>query len=158
LAFEPAPETFRMLKRNVERNDLKGVVLYNKALSDKEGELMFYGDLSEGSSLFREGKGAIVDVVRLSPFIKREIDLLKMDIEGAEEKVLNELAVSGKLSMIQKINVEYHHHLFREEKDELSGFVKILEDFGFGYQIFDVTGVPYRKGSRNIMKIFAYRK
>lgn len=31
------------------------------------------------------------------PFIDQDIDLLKMDIEGAEQRVLQELAAAGKL-------------------------------------------------------------
>jgi len=36
---------------------------------------------------------------KLSEFLDRDVDLLKMDIEGAEEDVLHELATSGKLGL-----------------------------------------------------------
>jgi FkbM family methyltransferase len=36
-AFEPDPETFKMLRRNVEQNSLSYVYLYNVALSDQQG-------------------------------------------------------------------------------------------------------------------------
>ena len=40
-AFEPDKKCFEILKKNVEENNLKNVVLINKAASDKEGEKFF---------------------------------------------------------------------------------------------------------------------
>ena len=71
---------------------------------------------------------------KLSQFLDRDVDLLKMDIEGAEEDVLHELATSGKLRFVKRMHVEYHHHI-DPRKNALSRILKILEDNGLGYQI-----------------------
>ena len=75
-----------------------------------------------------------MEAVRLSECLDEEVDFLKMDIEGSETAVLHELSSSGKLRRIRQMAVEYHHHL-RPEADDLSGFLRVLEESGFGYQL-----------------------
>jgi hypothetical protein len=57
-----------------------------------------------------------------------------MDIEGAEDLVINEIASQGKLKLINEMVIEYHHHLNPKE-DNFSNIIKVLEANGFGYQI-----------------------
>src|SRR5262249_17757715 len=80
------------------------------------------------------GEKVKVAAHRLSSFIEKPVDLLKVDIEGAETIVLPELAKSGKLSLVKKMHLEYHHHI-SGSLDQLSSVLKLLEEFGFGYQI-----------------------
>jgi FkbM family methyltransferase len=141
IGFEPDPETFHVLKNNIEENHLIGVDVYQCALSSEEGTVKFFhDDRQKGSllmSLYQErlaGDVIIVPARLLSPFITREVELLKMDIEGAEAVVLPELAESGKLQMVKQIHLEYHHHI-RQQKDELSPILKLLEDNNFGYYL-----------------------
>src|SRR5438105_3045769 len=42
IAFEPSRETFKLLKLNVEQNNLHDVELVNAAVSDRAGEIDFY--------------------------------------------------------------------------------------------------------------------
>jgi FkbM family methyltransferase len=141
IAFEPDPATFSMLKRNIETNRLDEVALNNFALSSEDGELTFHRSAEKSGSLMMStsierlrGDSTQVSAKRLSPLITSQVDLLKMDIEGAEHAVLPELAATGKLSLIKQMHIEYHHHIVANE-DRLSGILKLLEDAGFGYQI-----------------------
>lgn len=160
LGFEPAPETFKLLSENVKNNRLKNVRLENKAVSNVEGRLEFCGDKSKTSSLIKErgsGEGTEADVVKSSQYIDREVSFLKLDVEGVEDLVLEDLAAAEKLKMIQQMVIEYHHHFIGDE-DRLSRFLKIFEDHNFGYQIEGSSEPPYnRMESENIM-IYAYRK
>lgn len=117
LAFEPDKITYQILKKNVESNQLKGVQLYNYALSDVEGEEPFYGESeieldSCGNTLNRnwgDRFGFIENTansVLLSSYLKDRIDFLKMDIEGAEIKVLKE--IEHLFPLIHEIAIEYH--------------------------------------------------
>jgi FkbM family methyltransferase len=160
LGFEPAPGTFQVLSENVKNNRLKHIRLENKAVSNEEGKLAFYGDRSKTSTLIKErgtGESAEVDVVRLSKYIDRKVSFLKLDVEGAEELVLNDLAAADKLRMIQQMIVEYHHH-FTGDSDRLSRFLKILEDHNFGYQIEGSSESPYTRMEEENIMIFAYQK
>lgn len=160
LAFEPAPETFKLLRENVKRNRLEQVRLENKAVSNVEGKMAFYGDKSVKSSLLPERgqeTSIEVDVVRLSGYIDRTVSLLKLDVEGVEDLVLEDLAASGKLAMIEQAAIEYHHHI-SWDVGRLPRFLKILEDHHFGYEIQARRDPTHdRTGFEDIM-IYASRK
>ena len=159
LAFEPAPNNFKFLSKNVKENNLENIILMNKAVSNEEGKMTFYGDDSLTSSLFREqgGKEIEIEVTKLSNFIDRTVDFLKIDIEGAESLVLENLAAENKLIMVRQMIIEYHHHIIKDV-DVLSKFLKILEDNNFGYQIVGSTGPPYKKMKFQDIMIYAYQK
>jgi hypothetical protein len=97
-----------------------------------------------------------VEAVRLSPFIQGEVDLLKMDIEGAEGSVVRELAEAGKLKWIKEMFIEYHHHLNPNE-DDLSQLFRIFEQNGFGYQIHSAFRRPFVRRVFQDIQIYAYR-
>jgi len=138
--FEPSKAIFNVLEQNVKDNDLEGVVLYNKAVSDKPGKLDFFYDDNQLGSFYgmQSGKpvqsAETVEAVTLSSYINEEVDFLKIDIEGAEEAVLLEMAESGKLGLVKQMVIEYHHHL-DVDKDRFSCILSLLENQGFGYQI-----------------------
>lgn len=161
LGFEPAPETFKLLQANVKRNRLREVTVLNMAVSNEEGTIKFYGDASLKSSLFfQEGKNEIeVKATRLSRYIDRKVDFLKIDVEGAEELVLSDLASTGKLDLVEQMVIEYHHHQEKKEDlDALARFLKILEDHKFGYMIEGITALPFRRAGYEDILIFAYQK
>jgi len=89
-AFEPGEECFDLLKENVKENKADNVILINKALSNKEGDIKFYVNKKDkaSSSLLEETKDLGVEVIVKGTTLDKEvpepIDFLKMDIEGAE--------------------------------------------------------------------------
>lgn len=86
-AFEPEKECFEILKKNVEKNDLKNVALINKAVGDKNDQRAMIKDKSNyGNSKITEGKGT--ECVRLDDVIEGKVDLIKIDVQGYEEKVI----------------------------------------------------------------------
>src|SRR5262249_32185240 len=119
VAFEPDPFTFEILRRNITQNQLSHVDLHQIALTSRGGEIELFRDAStDRSSLTmsilpqrHNGPSIVVPARRLSEFISSDIDLLKIDIEGAEREVLNELATSGKLRNVKRLHLEYHHHI-----------------------------------------------
>lgn len=167
IAFEPDRRTFEVLQTNVRDNRLENVELHNQAISPSEGSIDFFSDPSHPGSLMmstarerfsgREVDSQRVEAVRLSPFIQEEVDLLKMDIEGAEGAVMLELAESGKLRWIKQIFLEYHHHLNPEE-DHLSQLFRLFEENGFGYQLHSPFKRPFFRRAFQDMQIYAYRR
>ena len=103
-AFEPNPETFAILKRNVA--DLAHVTPVNAAIfpTDKTRESYFARFAGDGEGgltryigdTFREGivtPTFQVDVLR--PEVLGHADIIKIDIEGGEAEVLAALDLSG---------------------------------------------------------------
>jgi len=164
IAFEPDKRTFGILKKNVELNKLKDVELFNKAAYNSEGIIEFYYDSDHPGSLIMSTKKERllkdhekVHSVLLSNFVERPVDFLKMDIEGAEDLVIEELSQQNKLKLIKEICIEYHHHI--EPKDDtFSKILKILEENGFGYQISTFLKPPFNKEKFQDILIYAYQK
>jgi len=159
IGFEPAPGTFKLLSENIRQNGLRNVVLYNKAVGNTEGTMKFYGDDSLTASLIESrnvGSVSEVDVVKLSRYIDRPVSFLKLDVEGAESLVLEDLNAASKLRMIKYMTIEYHHHI-QKDADNLSTFLKTLEDNNFGYQI-ETSPEPFSDRSYQDVMIYAYQK
>lgn len=145
LAFEPNPQNFKILKTNVIKNDLKGVELVNAALTDREGEINFYVK-KKGKSPWTWGDSIIKNVwydpethetikVKarcLSSYINKKVDLIKLDIEGLEEQVLEE--ISGKLRFVGEIVVEFHGSSTNKQ-NRLENILSILDKNSFDYTI-----------------------
>jgi hypothetical protein len=90
------------------------------------------------SSLLPErmsGRRITVPAVRLADELGGEgaIDLLKMDVEGAEAALLADLARTGRLRQVRNIAVEFHHNL--RGAGRLSRTLQLLEDAGFRYTL-----------------------
>lgn len=164
IAFEPDQATFGMLKQNVSRNGLTDVTLVNKALYDAKGTVTFYVSPDQPGQLVQStrkeslahSKAELVETELLSEHIEGTVDFLKMDIEGAEEKVMKDLLETGKLSSVREMVIEYHHHITQDE-DRLGTFLGMMEGCKFGYQIKAPLMPPFKRGEFQGMLIYAYR-
>ena len=102
-SFEPHPNNFKMLEKNIQLNNFNNIYLNNYALSDHDGEIKFYnskGDTPPGFSSVNhrfiekdaDTKVCIarnVSSVLSSELSKKRISLIKIDIERAELPLLN---------------------------------------------------------------------
>lgn len=98
--FEPNPAVRAGLTTNLELNGLRNVVVHDEAMTSQSGTVRFYASAwNENSGISsiipgqgRSEKGEEVPCVSLDDFAAtlgdRHIDLLKIDIEGAELEVI----------------------------------------------------------------------
>lgn len=96
-AFEPMPATFRILEEHVRLNRLSNVTLNQAALWNENGELELGSDEGQ-SGLWSVGLAAgdptpvKVRAVKFDDYVREHgitrVDLIKMDIEGAEPFML----------------------------------------------------------------------
>lgn len=90
IAVEMNPATFKRMRFNVELNFDCDLTLLNAAIGDQIGSVeLSVGQGSTGDSIFRKNCDSasvrVVQMVTLDAIVgDHEIDLLKMDIEGAE--------------------------------------------------------------------------
>jgi len=122
LCFEPDEDNFQLLKKNVEKNGLTNITVYNLALTDSEGNgILYRGDASINSSLFaREGTHAAkVNFRRLSSMLSTEVDILKLDVEGAEKTIIDDLILTGKIKLVNNIIMEYHPEITGAKPQEM---------------------------------------
>lgn len=110
-SFEPDKETYLLLEKNIKVNNLKKVYTFNKALSNKNGKIDFYIDSKQKGSLVMSAipqrnpsSKLSVESISLSKLIEKEklkyIDLIKMDIEGLESFVIEDL---NKKEILKKV-------------------------------------------------------
>ena len=169
IGFEPGPETFPILEKNVTQNHLTNVRIENKAVSKENGFIPFFiskespaigGWSVEGArehGAYQEHSHQ-VEATPLSLYITQLVDLLKIDIEGAEDDVIEELTASGKLSMVKRIILEYHHHMIDVNEDRFARVLQIFEDHGFGYQFNSIEQAVPEKKYRNVLILDVYNK
>ncbi|MES2953244.1 MAG: FkbM family methyltransferase [Patescibacteria group bacterium] len=113
-AFEPEPKNFELLKRNIALNNLTNVVCEQKALAERSGSDALYrdeqnlGNMSFAAANIPEShRGAVLTVssVTLDEYCKDiPVDFIKMDVQGAEGKVLEgglETARKAKVMLIE---------------------------------------------------------
>lgn len=105
IAFEPIPETFRMLSNNIKINGLNDVITaYNVGVGSSccDGEIDFMSSDNIGGTsikiLTKKHKYAL-NIVSLDQFKLnlKKIDFIKIDVEGFEIEVLK-----GMLNIIKK--------------------------------------------------------
>lgn len=149
VAFEPNPNAFRLLQRNVEANGLRNVELYDVALSDRDGDISFFISTDPGTLLgsTRSDYGGSVELnggsvelkaraERLSGYFRRleRIDLVKIDVEGSELKIIDELIEASALRQADQYIIEYHHRINRDAS-ALGAFLRKFEDQGYDYNL-----------------------
>jgi len=88
-------------------------------------------DDADSSSIHLEKNKTKVESIRLKEYLVKEetVDILKMDIEGAEIEVLKDCRES--LSNVKNIFVEFHSYMI--EPQRLSVVIDVLESAGFRY-------------------------
>ena len=169
IGFEPDPNAFAILQDNITRNNLDNIELHNVALYDDEGTVNFYSDLDEENTVGmsvtkrlleknKRLKEIQVQSVLLSNYISEEVDLLKIDIEGVELKVLRELSQQKKLSLVKQMIIEYHFsHIISD--NSLVELLEILDKEGFEYIIHSPYPAPYYRYRFPLgMMIYAFQK
>lgn len=108
-AYEPDPATFAKLQRNLR--GLSGVTLHPQAITDHDGVATLHSSPNSWDSSLVCGTGGPVAVPcrRLTTALREagleRVDLLKLDVEGAEFAVL---ADDGALETIEALVAELH--------------------------------------------------
>lgn len=143
-AFEPDPKNFQILKKNIVANDCQNVILVNKAVTKSSATVRLYiNEQNTGDHRIYDSKDGrlyiSVDSISLDEFfknIKTKVNLIKMDIQGAEFGV-----IAGGLKLLKenpniKIFSEFWPNGLKLNKTSPEKFLKIFSDFGFKiYQI-----------------------
>jgi len=132
-AFEPDPGNAKVLRNNIELNNLgKTIIPFEKAVTKKKGKLPLYIDENSArahSLLNKTDNKVIVDCVSLSSIFSdldiKECDIMKMDIEGAEYDILYNCSKKV-LNKIKTILIECHDQSSLNKKYNIEGMKEFL--------------------------------
>jgi len=126
-AFEPDKTNFEILKKNIEANKLKNVILVNAAVGSKDEEKILYKSKENlgDHKLFGEGKKEKVKIVKLDNFLEEKVNLMKIDTQGWEPEV-----IEGAKKIIEKdkpiIFFEYSPTSYTQAKLDGNKMMKFL--------------------------------
>lgn len=136
-AFEADPMIVDILKSNLAKNSINDIEIINKAVWKDYNGIEFGSEGADGGSIYANGKKIKIESIRLKDYLEHEnfIDLLKLDIEGAEYEVLKDCANS--LSNVRNIFVEYHS--WNNSPQKLSEILEILELNSFRYYLENIS-------------------
>jgi len=144
-AFEADPSIAEMLATNLRRNGAADVEVVGAAAWISDGDVAFHSDGADSGAIASHahagpGRALRVPAVRLADRLSRErIDLLKLDIEGAEAAVLADC--EGTLENVGALLVEVHE--FDPDRRQAPAVLQLLERCGFTYAVTHVTPLPW---------------
>lgn len=146
-SFEPDLNNFNAQKANIKLNNKKNITQFNIALSDHDGTQEFFVRKSFGHHGFLENHTTTdqhkieVEVKKLDTILYENgiesIDVLKIDVEGFEEKILYGAKNALKERRVKKIIFEYSPKLLDLNKLDKNSIFKILDNFD--YQFYNLN-------------------
>jgi FkbM family methyltransferase len=143
-AFEPRPERFELLKKNIEINGYQNVTIENSAVMEQSGESDFYYSKNEKTGfkleVSEEQKNIISEkgsakTVRLDDYFKEKnlqnkIKFIKSDVDGPEFAVLKS-AGSILENKSLKIFFEWDYEYIKIAGDDPEEILELLYKNGF---------------------------
>ena len=151
-SFEPTPETFEVLKRNVGGDP--NVEIVPAAVGEHNGTLNFYMNEDEQSNslvkIREDAKVTQVKVIRLEDFCREKgighIDLFKIDVEGFELAALKRLE---RLLRAIEVDVVYTEVRFEPLGEGCTHFTELVSYLqGFGYRFMGFYAAIYQPDLR----------
>lgn len=105
--FEADPTLADILEENLQHLGLKSIEIVKAAVSGTAGTVKFARDRVLTGHV-TSGDGLSIHCVRLSDRLEKPVDLLKVDIEGSEYSLINDLCATGKIKLIRHLICELH--------------------------------------------------
>ena len=165
-SFEPVPDTFDVLKNNIEKSGLLQVKVHNLAISNQSGSATIsVPTYPDGSENYYEatlqhterGKGILIQTIRLDDWLDSfsQLHFIKLDVEGHEPP-----ALEGMKLLIEK----YHPIFLIEINDDFSpGSIgnqvkQMMSDWGYFMYFFEKHELRPSSGKENgVNYVFIYK-
>ena len=145
-AFEADPSIYRVMVANLRRNGAADVETVQAAVWNKTGEIEFHSEGADSGAIatraHREsGATRPVPSLRLRDVLDDEpVDLLKLDIEGAEGAVLDDCR--GALGNVRALALDLHE--FDPAHRQTGEVLDLLAAEGFTYALDELVPLPWR--------------
>lgn len=109
-AFEPDPTFYSILERNIKLNGCKNVIAINKAVNKESGEIKLFQPVKYANTTIvdkgNEKKYIKVQAVSIDDCVDDVVDVVKMDIEGAEYIALKGMVETFRKNTRMKVFIE----------------------------------------------------
>lgn len=155
-AFEPMPNTYQVLAKNIRLNGIQNAILYQKGVADKPGMTKYDWSIQGnpgGSGLANNPMGVPswcppmnedvpVELTTIDSMDLDQLDFIKLDVEGYEP-----LIIMGAINTIKKykpvivMEIWKSHYTTEIDLQYANELFKDLIDIG--YVVHYVSGVDY---------------
>ncbi|MGE3274102.1 MAG: FkbM family methyltransferase [Vicinamibacterales bacterium] len=148
-AFEADPAIADLLADNLARNGARDVEVVPAAVWTETGRVRFRREGTDSGAVDAIGADtpgtvAEVDAVRLRDWVAREhVDLLKLDVEGAELVLLQD--IRDQLHQVDAMQLEVHD--FDPARRILPACLELLSAAGWTYALDDFAVAHWRWGA-----------
>jgi FkbM family methyltransferase len=163
-AFEPRPERFELLKKNIEINGYDNVTLEQMAIMDQNGETEFHYSKSEKSgfklavsekSSLEMTEKSIAKTIRLEDYFKdknlvNKIKFIKSDVDGPEFSVLQSTGSILKNKSL-KLFFEWDTEYIKLSGDKPEEILNLLYDHGFKIYSPDYKNEKFSEVDKNYL-------
>jgi FkbM family methyltransferase len=148
IAFECNPNVAVLIKENIQLNNCKNIMLYEHALGDQEGNINFFlSSTDTGHGSLDRGENSKEISVQIHKFddinLKLSIRLIKIDVEGAEFRVLKGmnklLSSTSKPYVICEMSNKFNDRGGDSSKDIL----EYMHSFGYKAKFIPLSQSPY---------------
>lgn len=174
-AIDPDPEAYKWFLKNVERNPIlkSRIKAHHMAISNRNGEQILYARTDYGNSStsllnrIRDGVHHVTTpVATLKYFLEKNdldsIDLLKIDIEGGEFTIANQLEELKKRKKIKNLFLSIHYDHLNEAvyqkrmKSRFFSLVCMKLERLFGIYLFKKELLNHLKDIVSLAKTFNF--
>jgi FkbM family methyltransferase len=108
VVFEADPAISEVLGFNLSAQGLKDVKLLKAAAWIRTGQVGWVHDGADSGRVDIAHAQATIESLRVADCITKPVDLLKLDIEGAEYSVIRDLCNTGKIDYVRRLICEIH--------------------------------------------------
>jgi FkbM family methyltransferase len=150
IAFEPDPNNYQLLLRNIRANGLTNISVHRLALSCESGTALLYQSWKNRGGLSLREENVDRDGPPIAPVavetiagdtllasLERPISLIKIDVEGAEPLVLQGLSATLRHQPQAKLVFEFWPRFLRSFRVDSLEFLGQLEGQGFCLSVVD---------------------
>ena len=149
-AFEADPSLAALCRRNLARNGVDDVEVRGAALWTSAGTVEFVCEGSDSGAIAVlepsvSGASTRVPAERLYDWLNESVDLLKLDIEGAEVPVLSDCR--DRLHNVRAMTIDLHE--FNTSRRQTGALFDLLAGAGFTFDMRDLVPLPWRATRRD---------
>ena len=138
-AFEPAPDNYALLEKNVALNGYRNITITKKAVSSQTGHAELILDLQDRGkhglyTSAEEEESIMIETIALDDFFRnndKRVDMLKMDVEGAELLVLSGMKEILQINENMSIFTEFSPLMLERAGSSPIEYLKLLLDYNF---------------------------
>lgn len=138
LIFEPVEKYYNILVNKFKNNNK--VSVFKKGFSNEEKNINIYHSNDASSTFWGNGKPEVISLIKFSEFFEKKsidkVDLFKINIEGGEYELMQDIIESDIKEKIYNFQIQYHRFIENcsEKRDEIRNKLKDTHEITYDFE------------------------